>query len=165
MTVTVGEQGARDSFGAWLGLTARSWRAEIDRRMASHGLTEARWLVLLRLSRAPGPLTQKALAAAVGVQGPTLVRTLDWLEAEGLIERRADPQDRRCNRLHLTAAGRERIAGLAAFKAQLAEELFDNISEAALEQMLRTLDQLHRNIKSVTAGEAELPRPRKVVTA
>jgi len=133
----VGDQGSRELFGAWLGLTARSWRAEIDRRMASHGLTEARWLVLLRLSRAPGPLTQKALAAAVGVQGPTLVRTLDWLEAEGLIERRAAAGDRRANSIHLTDRARPSLANIQAVVDGLRAELFAGIDDADLQTCLR----------------------------
>ncbi len=144
--------------------TSRLLRSLVEQRLKPYGMTRAQYATLARLDRQDG-LVQSELADMLEVQPIAMVRLADHLEAEGLIERRADPQDRRCNRLHLTAAGRERIAGLAAFKAQLAEELFDNISEAALEQMLRTLDQLHRNIKSVTAGEAELPRSRKVVTA
>src|SRR3546814_19594268 len=79
---------SQELFGLRLGLVARLWRAEIDRRLAAFGLTESRWLTLLHLSRLSEPVTQRELAESVGVQGPTLVRTLDWLEAEGRSEER-----------------------------------------------------------------------------
>ena len=142
----MGEQGAKESFGAWLGLTARSWRAEIDRRMASHGLTEARWLVLLRLSHVSGPLTQKALAAAVGVQGPTLVRTLDWLEAEGLIERRAATGDRRAKTIHLTDRARPSLANIQAVVDGLRAELFDGVDDTDLRTCLRVFRRIVGNL-------------------
>ena len=74
----------QEQFGLRLGLVARLWRAEIDRRLATFGLTESRWLTLLHLSRLPQAATQRELAEAVGVRGPTLVRALDRLEAEDI---------------------------------------------------------------------------------
>lgn len=144
--------------------TSRLLRSLVEQRLKPYGMTRAQYATLARLDRQDG-LVQSELADMLEVQPIAMVRLADHLEGEGLIERRPDPQDRRCNRLHLTDAGRDRVAGLASFKAELAEELFDNISEAALDQMLRTLDQLHRNIKAVTAGESDTPRARKVVTA
>src|SRR3546814_15512969 len=86
---------SQELLGRRLGRVARLWRAEIDRRLATFGLTESRWLTLLHISRLPHAATQRELAEAVGVRGPTLVRTLDRLEAEGLIERRTEAADRR----------------------------------------------------------------------
>ena len=55
-----------EQFGFRLGLVARLWRAELDRRLAAFGLTEARWLTLIHLSRLPDAVTQRELAEAVG---------------------------------------------------------------------------------------------------
>ncbi|MFC7692871.1 MarR family transcriptional regulator [Paeniroseomonas aquatica] len=77
---------------------ARSAGCE-DRRF---GLTEARWLALLALARGGDGMTQKDLAQRLLIEGPTLVRTLDWLERQGLVERRESTQDRRAKTLHLT---------------------------------------------------------------
>ncbi len=62
---------------------------------------------LLILSR-PGRenVRQGVLADEMGLEGPSVVRLIDLLAAEGLVERREDPTDRRAKVLHLTPAGR-----------------------------------------------------------
>lgn len=132
----------QEQFGLRLGLVARLWRAEIDRRLATFGLTESRWLTLLHLSRLPKAVTQRELAETVGVRGPTLVRTLDRLEAENLIERRTEAADRRTKSVHLRAeAGPvlERIEGTA---AAVRAEIFSDISHAEVTTCLKVLDQI-----------------------
>ena len=92
----------RWQLGVAIGQIARRWRSRLDQRIAPFGLTEARWLVLLSLARRGDGITQTALAARLRIEAPTLVRTLDWLEREGFVERRAAPQDRRAKTIHLT---------------------------------------------------------------
>src|SRR5258708_4762906 len=68
---------------------------EADGGLAPFGLTEATWLPLVRVARAPAPMRQKHLAASLVLDGSTVVRLLDALEASGLIERREESADRR----------------------------------------------------------------------
>src|SRR3546814_12003000 len=82
-------------FGMQLAQLSRSWRAELDRRLAGLGLSQARWLVLLHLARFSELPTQRELAPSVGVEGPTLARLLDSLEAPGLVSRQAGAEGRR----------------------------------------------------------------------
>ena len=91
----------RDAFGFRLGRLSRWWRGQIDERLRPQGLTQARWIVLVNLRRGGEGMQQKDLARFVGVEGPTLVRVLDYLEGENLIERRADTSDRRKEELEL----------------------------------------------------------------
>src|SRR3989338_5254352 len=76
-------------FAMQLAQLSRGWRAELDRRLAGLGLSQARWLVLLHLSRFEALPTKRELAQSVGVEGPTLARLLDRLEAQGLVRRPA----------------------------------------------------------------------------
>ena len=132
----------QEQFGLRLGLGARLWRAEIDRRLAAFGLTESRWLTLLHLSRLPEAATQRELAAAVGVQGPTLVRTLDRLEAEGLIERRTEAADRRTKSVHLRAAATPVLERIEATAAAVRAEIFSDISSDEVATCLKVLEQI-----------------------
>ena len=66
---------------------------------------------------APRPLNQEQLAAKVHVQSQTLGRVLARLEAEGLVTRTRNPEDRRQLRVHLTAAGEAALA--AARRAEI----------------------------------------------
>src|SRR3974390_333865 len=93
---------------------ARLLRTYADHRAAEFGITRAQWAVMARLDRQEG-LKQSELAEMLDLQPITLTPLLDRRGHNGLIERRADPQDRRAKRLYLTAAARpllERLSDL-----------------------------------------------------
>lgn len=139
---TVDESRPEELFGFRLGQIARLWRAEIDRRLSPFGLTQARWLTLLHLARLTPPVTQRELAEVVSVQGPTLVRTLDWLEYEGLIERRPTPADRRAKTLHLTAKAAPILARIQEEVALLRAEILVGVDGDDLHTCLRVFDHI-----------------------
>jgi MarR family transcriptional regulator for hemolysin len=156
------ERSLRERFGFALGQLSRLWRKELDRRLSPYGLTEARWLALLHLSRMSHPVTQKDLAARIGVQGPTLVRTLDWLEAEGLIERRPIEGDRRAKSLHLTEKARPSLARIQAVAEGLREELFADVGEEEMLACLAVFERLGDRLGMAALQEASpgsLPAP------
>ncbi|MDD2875772.1 MAG: MarR family transcriptional regulator [Acidiphilium sp.] len=80
---------------------ARLLRREINRRARMHDMNRAQWVMMIKLARNPG-LSQKDLSEILEVEPMTVARLTDRLEARGLVERRADPRDRRIWRLHLT---------------------------------------------------------------
>ena len=81
---------------------ARLLRTEFDRRVRRLGITRAQWLVLTRLHRRPGA-SHSELAEMMEVEKATAGRMIDRLEANGWVERRAQPGDRRVKRVYLTA--------------------------------------------------------------
>lgn len=85
-------------------LLGRKWRSTVDERLKKGGLTLARATVLYWLAEANGPITQSRLADLIGIEGPTLVRLLHALEAQGLVERVPFEGDRRAKGLRLTEA-------------------------------------------------------------
>src|SRR6185437_15651240 len=97
-------QRLRDGFGSVVARAARQWRRAVDRRLQPFGLTEATWLPLIHIARAPAPMRQKDLSASLVLDGSSVVRLLDALEAAGLIERREDA-DRRAKIIALTSQG------------------------------------------------------------
>jgi DNA-binding MarR family transcriptional regulator len=84
---------------------ARRLRQEVDR----HGLTMSQMMALGRLARL-GAATLTGLAAGERVRPQSMARTVDALEAEGLIVRSPHPTDRRQNMITLTDSGRAVIA-------------------------------------------------------
>ena len=90
----------------------RLLRTYADQKARRFGMTRAQWAVLLRLERREG-LKQSELAEILDLQPITLTRLVDRLCDNGLIERRADPNDRRAKRLYLTPAARPLIDRLA----------------------------------------------------
>ena len=77
--------------------------------------------MLVRLDRSEG-LKQSELAEILDLQPISLTRLLDRLAENGLIERRADPNDRRANRLYLTPAARPLLEQLA----KLGQDMMDD---------------------------------------
>jgi MarR family transcriptional regulator for hemolysin len=90
--------------GRMLALAQKAVHEVIDERLATHGGSLATWLVLHHAVVEPD-LGQSRLAARLYIEAPTLVRHLDKLEADGLLERRRDPRDRRVARIRVTEAG------------------------------------------------------------
>lgn len=140
-------QRAQEKFCIWLGQISRMLRIEIDRRL-SHGLTESRWIALLHLSKANKPITQKELAMRIGVQGPTLVRTLDWLEAEGLIERCPIAGDRRAKSIHLLNKASCNLAHIQSIVANIRTELFDGLCDDDVNACLRVFEHIANKLNS-----------------
>lgn len=135
-------QSEQHRFAMQLAQLSRSWRAELDRRLAGLGLSQARWLVLLHIGRFAELPTQRELAQSVGVEGPTLARLLDSLEAQGLVSRQSVPEDRRAKKIALCPPSKPLIEQIEAISTQLREELFAGINE----EDLRRCQQVHARI-------------------
>lgn len=121
---------------------SRAWRSELDRRLVGLGLSQARWLVLLHLARFTEMPTQRELAQSVGVEGPTLARLLDGLEAQGLVNRVAVPEDRRAKKISLQPKAQPLIEKIEAISTQLRQEVFAGIDE----DDLRRCQQVHARV-------------------
>jgi MarR family transcriptional regulator for hemolysin len=136
----------RERVGVDLARTARLWRTKLDERLAPLGLTQARWITLLHLSKAASGIPQRALAEQIGVEGPTLVRVLDGLERMALIRRSDTPGDRRAKTVHLTPAAAPMLAEISRLATELREEILFGIDEDDLTVCQRVFEQISRNI-------------------
>lgn len=95
-----------------------------------------------RSDRRQGGIRQNALADAVGVEGPSLVRSLDQLCAAGLVTREADSTDRRAKRLYLTERGRALSARVVKELEAQRRSIFDRVSRHDLEASMRIFQHL-----------------------
>ena len=126
----------RSHFGIMFSLVARRWRRSIETHLSAAGLTDATWVPLVHLKATGGGVTQKQLAALVGVEGSSLVRVLDILAREGLIERRRDKTDGRAKLIHLTPEGEERVVKIRRELARAEEAILSQLSDHEIESML-----------------------------
>ena len=136
----------REIVGMTIARTARMWRNKLDERLSPLGLTQARWLVLMHLSRMGGEAPQKELAISVGVEGPTLVRVLDGLERLGLVQRVGVEGDRRARRVCLTPKADNVINDIMRIGANLRAEALLGITDAELEGFYRVLETIIANL-------------------
>jgi MarR family transcriptional regulator, transcriptional regulator for hemolysin len=124
--------------------TAHALRKAFDRRACGHGVTRAQWKVLFRLERQPG-LRQIELADMLDVEPITLSRIVDRLEEAGLVERLADPSDRRAWRLHITAQARPLVEKLHAIADEMIAEAFAGIEPSDIEITRKVLGRVREN--------------------
>jgi MarR family transcriptional regulator for hemolysin len=143
----------REAFTVALVQLARRWRWRLDRRLASLDLTEARWAVLLQISRAGDAPSQRQLAEFVGIEGATLVHILNGLESQELIERRPDPMDRRAKTVHLSDKATNLITEIEAIADQLRMELTDGLSEGDLQACVGVFQHIDQKLTGISEAE------------
>jgi MarR family transcriptional regulator for hemolysin len=104
-------------FGMQLAQMSRGWRAELDRRLAGLGLSQARWLVL------------------------------DSLETQGLVQRQAVAEDRRAKKIVLCAPALPLIEQIETIATQLRRELFEGVDEADMRVCMRVHGTILANLE------------------
>jgi MarR family transcriptional regulator for hemolysin len=124
---------------------ARLIRVEADKRARAHGMTRAQWVILLNVHRRPGML-QKELAEVLEVEPISVARLVDRLEARGMVERRGDPMDRRCWRLHLTESARPLLGEINTQLDGLAMTLCGGIDPDIRNTMAVSLEHMRESI-------------------
>jgi MarR family transcriptional regulator, transcriptional regulator for hemolysin len=132
------------SLGPHLRIAAKSARMLLEGHLTQAGASFSTWTVLAVLESG-GPMIQRALAAALGIEGPTLTRHLDRLEELGLIHRNRAGADRRYALVDLTAAGRALCHELDAIARSANDQLLDGFSDDETAQLTRMLQRLTRN--------------------
>jgi DNA-binding MarR family transcriptional regulator len=131
----------REDLGAMFArVTRRLIEAErplLDKR----GLTMWGYIALTHLARGEAE-TQLALATAIGHDKTRLIGLLDALEADGLVTRAPDPDDRRARVVRITSKGRRRHAAAVKDIRAMEEELLADVPER--DALLEALAKLAR---------------------
>lgn len=153
----------KSSFAYTVADITRLFRRVFDRRSAQLGLTRAQWLALSRIARAQG-LTQTELAQELDLEPIAVGRVIDRLEAAGFIERRADPDDRRCWRLFLAVKSDAVMADMQQIAAALRDDVLAGVSPGefavtmqVLARVKETLNQLDRDGRQALSRKQETP--------
>jgi len=153
---------ANTAFGFLVSDLTRLLRRQFDRRAVHLGMTRAQWRALKRVHLEPG-ITQSGLADLLEMDPIAVGRVLDRLQGAGFIERRPDPADRRCWRLHATAKAEAVVGELDRLAAALRQDALRGIPATEVKRMLSVLQRAKDNVlalDSVPAPSAE-PVPRR----
>jgi MarR family transcriptional regulator, transcriptional regulator for hemolysin len=118
-------------------------RFEIRAREISLTLQQAK--VLTRLEKNEG-VSQARLAELAEVDAMTMVRILDRMEADGLLERRPDPADRRARCLYLTAKAKPFLDEVWRLSDEVRAELFAGIPKPDRDLFMNVLERMHDNL-------------------
>jgi len=123
-------------------LVARRWRSLLDERLRLIGQSSARMEALAAIINSPSLSAQVDIAKRLRIEGPTMTRMLDTLEADGLVERLPDPGDRRTKQLRVTPAGEKVLEQIFAIADELRERLLDGIAPEAMDELNELLVML-----------------------
>jgi MarR family transcriptional regulator for hemolysin len=143
----------RREFAFLISDVGRLLRTHADQRARQFGMTRAQWAVLARLETNEG-LKQTELAEILDLQPITLTRLVDRLCANALIERRADPDDRRVKRLYLTPAARPLMDRLAELSHDMMGTVLGGFDLRTIERMIGELSRAKENLKVAIAKKA-----------
>jgi MarR family transcriptional regulator for hemolysin len=132
---------------------ARMLKTYADQRARQFGISRAQWAVLIRIERSEG-LKQSELAELLDLQPISLTRLLDRLADNGLIERRADPNDRRANRLYLKPAAKPLLGRLSELGADMMETVLEGLDAKSIDRMLKELATLKDNLRRAISANA-----------
>lgn len=126
-------------------VVARLTRVEADRRARQHGMTRAQWGILKQVWYKPG-LTQKELAGLLEVEPITVARLVDRLEKAGLVERRADAQDRRIWRLHPRPAASPHLDEIDRQRQEITDLIAAGLSDSDRQVVMEALTLMKANL-------------------
>ena len=129
----------------------RQWRRLVEEQLAASGLTDATWTPLIHLRAWGDGVTQKELAERVGLDSSSLVRLLDILEGKSLVERRADPADRRSKRIFLTTEGHAAVDSIRATMLQAELSMLQDLSDDEVEAMLGGVNKIRARMELLHA--------------
>lgn len=131
-----------ETIGQLIHQTARVWRQRLDQRLQPMGLSQAKWRTLAHL--AEGHLTQCELADRLGIEEPTLARSLTSMESSGWIKRQTAAHDRRCKTVHLQRKSSSLLHRIEETARNLRHELVETVSPRDMQTCLRVLNEIQR---------------------
>ena len=142
------------ALGIALPVLQRGYRAAADKAVAHVGLSQALAWPLVMIGRQGGGMRQGVLAERLGIEAPSLVRSLDQLVEAGFVERREDAVDRRAKTLHTTPAGAAACAQIETALHGLRGPLYDGVADADIAACLRVFAVLEQRLGATVSGLA-----------
>jgi DNA-binding MarR family transcriptional regulator len=141
------QSGFGRNFGFLVHDVSRLIKRRFDRKARQTGLpiTRRQAAVMLYISRNEG-VSQTEVATWLDLEPIALVRMLDKLHDEGLVERRSHPTDRRVRTLWLTPAARQVVTQIVAINMAIREETFTGMPPAARDTVIDILGGIKENL-------------------
>ena len=130
-----------------LGLTVRLLRSRLDRALQSVGLRLGQFQVMRLLWESDG-LTPRELSDRLGVEMPTVTRTIQRMVRDGLVRREAHPADARSVRIFLAPHAHEVEKAVAAILASETEASMAGFSVAERELLVSFLERMSANAQA-----------------
>ena len=115
--------------------TAYSAEGEVESALNAIGLTLAKLVALKALAEAGESIPLSQLAGRLSCVKSNITQLVDRLEADGLVERRSDPHDRRTKLAALTTAGRKACQDGVRLQKEAERKLLGRLTAAEAQQL------------------------------
>lgn len=133
-----------DSPGLLINKLAHAMALDMDRRLRGVGVTMSQWALLKPLWKQEGR-SQVELQDLLGLDGATVTGLVQRMARQGLIQRRADPSDKRVQRVFLTQRGRALEPVTAAFEEEVNAHALEGFSADERAFFIRLLTRALQN--------------------
>ena len=145
---------SEDKLGFLFHDVARFRSIVFDDFMQAYDLTRAQWWTLANLYRHDGQ-TQRDLAERLEIGAVTMSGLIDRLEAQGWVERRDDPKDRRVKRVWLTPRAEEIRPTMVRHVNKINRTSTKGLSKDQIDSLVGMLRVIRSNLLSELNGQSE----------
>lgn len=133
---------------------ARLSRTALAARLLDHGFYAGQDQIMLALSQTDGQ-TPGQLAARLGVRPPTITKTINRLQAQGVLGKRASEHDARQAHIFLTERGREAIRSIEKSVRKTEKQAFRGLDKKEQKALARLLARVEDNLSMNGAAAIE----------
>ncbi len=135
----------RRNLGFLLKDVSRVYTRRFEERAHALSLTLPQCKALAYLANNEG-VSQKRLAELTEIDPMSLVRILDRMEADGWVQRRSDPEDRRARSLAVTEKARPLVARIWSLAGETRAEALAGLTTEERTQLVELLERVHKNL-------------------
>lgn len=137
--------------GKWIAVIHRKTQIYWNRELKEYGISASEFPLLFEVYQREG-ITQDELSLMLALDKAAVTRTIQSLTEKGIVERRKDADDHRCNRIFLTEKGRALQEPINKARVQLSNRLMNQMSQEERQEFLHLLKMA---IRSIDAAEDE----------
>jgi MarR family transcriptional regulator, organic hydroperoxide resistance regulator len=130
----------------WLARVSRGYAYDMDVVLKRVGMDVARWRVLMML-RQTHPASVSELAFHGVLKLSTMTKTVQRLEADGLVRTGSKPSDARVTEVFLTDGGREALDGVRKQASRIYRQAFEGFSAKEMEDLNNVLQRIQANLE------------------
>ncbi|RFC66940.1 MULTISPECIES: MarR family winged helix-turn-helix transcriptional regulator [Mesorhizobium] len=153
---------------------ARLSRTVLAARLNGHGFYAGQDQIMLALNNLDGQ-SPSELATRLGVRPPTITKTINRLQAQGVLEKRASQEDARQTHIFLTESGRETIKAIEKSVKKTEKQALRGLDKKEQKALSKLLSRIEANLAGAVEADADddgevdegvaLPPAEPVVTA
>lgn len=133
---------------------ARLSRTALAARLLEHGFYAGQDQIMLALNHEDGQ-TPGQLAIRLGVRPPTITKTINRLQVQGFLEKRASESDARQAHVFLTESGRETIRAIEKSVRKTDKQAFRGLDKKEQKLLGKLLQRVEANLSGTVPVEAD----------